>query len=97
MHNNVLLWSALNLLKPNCPNHTALDAIKSMALCPLSMLHMNLVQVDFFPGGGARAQEHSHSVSLQFHLVLFRISNVLFIPFIKKVLHLPILGVEHRL
>ena len=34
VHNNVLLWSALNLLKPNCPNHTALDAIKSMALCP---------------------------------------------------------------
>ena len=57
------------------------------------MLHMNLVQVDFFSGGGARAQEHSHCVSLQFHLVLFRISNVLFIPFVKKVLHLPILGV----
>ena len=36
------------------------------------MLHMNLVQVDFFPGGGARAQEHSHSVSLQLHLVLFQ-------------------------
>ena len=42
----------------------------------MSTLHMNLVQVDFFPGGGARAQEHSHSVSLQLHLVLFRISNV---------------------
>ena len=34
VHNNVLLWSALNLFKPNCPNHTAVDAIKSRAVCP---------------------------------------------------------------